>query len=116
QRFRKEAHALSKLNHPDVASVFDFDSEGGMDFLVEELIPGASLDHMLLSRPLPERQIVSLGSQLCEGLASAHEQQIIHRDLKPGNLRITPDDRLKILDFGLAKGLHAGSADCSTIP
>jgi len=109
QRFRKEAHALSKLNHPNVASVFDFDSEGGVDFLVEELIPGTSLDEKLLSRPLSERQIVSLGSQLCEGLASAHEQQIIHRDLKPGNLRITPDDRLKILDFGLAKVLHAAN-------
>jgi tetratricopeptide (TPR) repeat protein len=102
KRFHKEALTLSKLNHPNIATVHDFDSEDGVDFLVEEFIDGLSLDAMLASGPLPEREILHLGLQLVEGLAAAHEQGIIHRDLKPGNVRVTPDARLKILDFGLA--------------
>ena len=106
KRFKKEALALSKLNHPNIATVFDFDSQDGMDFLVEELISGLSLSEMLVPGPLPEDEIINLGSQLVEGLAAAHEQGVIHRDLKPSNVRVTPDARLKILDFGLAKVLH----------
>ncbi len=114
RRFRKEATALSKLNHPNIATVFDFGSENGTDFLVEELIPGLSLGEMLISGPLPEREIVNLGAQLAEGLAAAHEQGVIHRDLKPGNIRVTPDGRLKILDFGLAKVLHTAASGSDT--
>ncbi len=109
RRFRKEALALSKLSHPNIATVFDFDSENGTDFLVEELIPGSSLDEMLASGRLGEKQVVNLGVQLCEGLAAAHAQAIIHRDLKPANIRVTPDGRVKILDFGLAKVLRSSS-------
>ena len=102
QRFHQEALALSKLNHPNIATVHDFDTQDGTDFLVEELIEGLSLDAMLASGPLSEKEIIHLGSQLAEGLAVAHEHGVIHRDLKPGNVRVTPDARLKILDFGLA--------------
>lgn len=102
KRFHKEALALSKLNHPNIATVHDFDTEDGTDFLVEEFIDGLSLDAMLASGPLPEKEIINLGSQLAEGLAAAHEHGIIHRDVKPANVRVTPDARLKILDFGLA--------------
>jgi serine/threonine-protein kinase len=102
KRFRKEALMLSKLNHPNIATVHDFDTQDGTDFLVEELIEGLSLDAMLASGPLTEREIINLGSQLAEGLAAAHEHGVIHRDLKPANIRVTPDARLKILDFGLA--------------
>ena len=105
-RFRKEALALSKLSHPNVATVFDFDSEDGSDFLVEELIPGESLDEMLAAGPLSQKEVVHLGTQLCAGLSAAHDEGIIHRDLKPANIRVTPDTRVKILDFGLAKVLH----------
>lgn len=110
KRFRKEALALSKLNHPNIAVVHDFDTDDATDFLVEELIPGLSLSEMLLSGPLSEHEIINLGSQLCEGIAAAHEQGIIHCDLKPANLRVTPDARLKILDFGLAKVLRSAAA------
>ena len=109
QRFRKEAHALSKLNHPNIATVHDFDSCDGNDYLAEELIAGVSLDEKLATGPLSEREIVDLGTQLCEGLAVAHERGIIHRDIKPGNIRVTPDGRLKILDFGLAKTLRTAA-------
>jgi tetratricopeptide (TPR) repeat protein len=102
KRFHHEALALSKLNHPNIATVHDFDTQDGTDFLVEELIEGLSLDAMLAPGPLSEKDIIHLGSQLAEGLAVAHEHGVIHRDLKPGNVRVTPDARLKILDFGLA--------------
>src|SRR5271166_3071968 len=102
KRFHKEALMLSKLNHPNIATVHDFDTQDGTDFLVEELIEGLSLDAMLLSGPLSVKEIIDLGLQLTEGLAVAHQHGVIHRDLKPGNVRVTPDGRLKILDFGLA--------------
>ena len=106
KRFHKEALTLSKLNHPNIATVHDFDSQDGTDFLVEEFIEGMSLDAMLASGPLSEKEIIKLGSQLADGLAAAHEHGIIHRDLKPANVRVTADARLKILDFGLAMILH----------
>jgi TolB-like protein len=102
RRFRHEALALSKLNHPNIATVFDFDTEGGVDFLAMELIHGLRLSDRMQGGPLSDAEIVRLGSQLAEGLATAHAEGVIHRDLKPGNLMITPEGRLKILDFGLA--------------
>jgi serine/threonine protein kinase/tetratricopeptide (TPR) repeat protein len=103
QRFRKEALTLSKLNHPNVATVHDFDSQGGVDFLVTEYISGITLDAKVAAGALPEQEVIRLGMQLSEGLKAAHQQNIVHRDLKPANLRLTPDGRLKILDFGLAQ-------------
>src|SRR5208282_3282155 len=103
KRFRKEALALSKLNHPNIATIHDFDTQQGVDFLVMEYIPGITLSEKLAGRPLPEKEVVRLGTQLVEGLSAAHEHGVVHRDLKPGNLRLATDGRLKILDFGLAK-------------
>jgi Tol biopolymer transport system component/predicted Ser/Thr protein kinase len=103
KRFRQEALALSKLNHPNIETVFDFSTQEGIDFLVMEYIPGTTLKERIAGGPLPEKEIAHLGLQLAEGLTAAHLQGIVHRDLKPGNIMITPDDRLKILDFGLAK-------------
>ncbi|HKW24574.1 MAG TPA: protein kinase [Terriglobales bacterium] len=103
KRFHKEAIALSKLNHPNIATIYDFDTQQGVDFLVMEYIAGSALSDQLAKGPLAETEILRLGLQLAEGLVAAHEHGVIHRDLKPGNLRLTDDGRLKILDFGLAK-------------
>jgi eukaryotic-like serine/threonine-protein kinase len=110
KRFRKEALALSKLNHPNIASIYDFRNEDGIDFLVMELIAGVTLDRKLVKGALDQAETLRLGMQMLEGLCAAHEQGLVHRDLKPGNLRVTPDGRLKILDFGLARALHSVTA------
>ena len=101
--FHKEALALSKLNHPNIEIVYDFDRQDGLDFLVMEFIPGTTLSEKIEIGPLPEADIVRLGLQLAEGLAAAHGHGVVHCDLKPANLRITPEGQLKILDFGVAK-------------
>jgi serine/threonine-protein kinase len=102
-RFRREALILSRLNHPNVEAVYDFDSEQGLDCLVLEYVPGVSLNNRLEQGPLVPSEVVSLGLQLARGLAAAHARGVLHRDLKPGNLRVTPEQTLKILDFGLAQ-------------
>jgi serine/threonine protein kinase len=114
KRFRQEADALSQLNHPNIATIYDFDTQEGVDFLVMEYVPGEMLSDKLCHEQLSEKEVVRLGLQLVEGLAAAHEQGVIHRDLKPGNLRLTSDERLKILDFGLAKLVRCLSPMAST--
>src|SRR5882724_7812624 len=103
KRFRKEALALAKLNHPNIATIFEFGSQGDTDYLVTEYISGMPLDVKLAAGALTEKEVIGLGIQLAQGLEAAHEQGIVHRDLKPSNLRLTPKGQLKILDFGLAK-------------
>ena len=105
RRFRSEAAALSKLNHPNIQTILDFGSEAEGDYIAIEYIPGTSLDEMLTD-PLDEQTAINLGIQLARGLAAAHEVRILHRDLKPANIRVTPEGHLKILDFGLAKILR----------
>ena len=103
KRFRKEALSLAKLNHPNIATVHEFGTESNTDFLVTEFIAGVTLDSKIATGALPMDEVVRLGIQLTDGLSAAHEHGIVHRDLKPANLRLTPDGRLKILDFGLAQ-------------
>jgi eukaryotic-like serine/threonine-protein kinase len=103
KHFHKEAVILSQLNHPNVATIHDFDTQQGEDFIVMEYIPGITLSAKVAGRPLPEKEVPGLGVELAEGLSAAHVQGIVHCDLKPSNLRITIGGRLKILDFGLAK-------------
>lgn len=114
KRFRKEALALSRLNHPNIATVHDFDTEQGIDFLVMEYISGSTLSDRVASGPLPEAAVVEFGKQIAEGLAAAHEQDVVHCDLKPGNIRVTPAGRIKILDFGLAQLVRPITADATT--
>ena len=109
RRFRKEALALAKLQHPNIEVVHDFDTQNGIDYLVLEYIQGTTLVDKLARGPLQEKEIQQLGLQLTEGLTAAHAQGVVHCDLKPGNLRVTPVGQLKILDFGLARLLPVAS-------
>jgi eukaryotic-like serine/threonine-protein kinase len=103
RRFRKEALALAKLNHPNIETVYEFDSQGGTDFLVMEYVPGKTLADRLVSGTLPEKEVVTLGMQIAAAMEEAHSRGIVHRDLKPGNIAITARGQAKVLDFGLAK-------------
>src|SRR5271165_747163 len=102
ERFRREARAVGKLNHPNIATAHDFDTKP-VDYLVTEYVSGVGLDRKLAGGALSESVVIELGLQLAAGLEAAHREGIIHRDLKPGNLRINQEGTLKILDFGLAE-------------
>jgi eukaryotic-like serine/threonine-protein kinase len=105
-RFRKEALALARLSHPNIAAVFDVGEQDGMDYLVMECVPGQTLSQRMQSQPLPAKEILSLGVQVAGALEEAHEQGVVHRDLKPSNIMVTPKGHAKVLDFGLAKLLE----------
>src|SRR5262245_14391089 len=103
KRFRREALALSKLSHPNIGIIFDFNSELGVDYLVMEYIVGTTLAHRLAAGPLPEKDLLGLGIQIASALEEAHECRVIHGDLKPSNIMVTPKGLAKVVDFGLAK-------------
>ena len=103
KRFRREALAISRINHPNIATIFDFDTQAGVDFLVMELVAGATLREKIAHGPLSETELARIGAQMADALDEAHEQEVLHRDLKPGNVGLTLKGRVKLLDFGLAK-------------
>jgi serine/threonine-protein kinase len=103
RRFRQEAIAASALNHPNILTVHDVGEVDGSPYVVSELLEGETLRQRLAAGALPARKAVAIATQIAEGLAAAHEKGIVHRDLKPENLFVTTDERVKILDFGLAK-------------
>ncbi len=113
-RFRREALALSRLNHPNIAAVYDFDTQAGVSFLAMEYVSGRAVADIVERGPVPEAELLDLALQLADGLVAAHREGIVHRDLKPGNLRLSVDGRLKILDVGLAKFLAPASSDGAT--
>jgi TolB-like protein/tetratricopeptide (TPR) repeat protein/tRNA A-37 threonylcarbamoyl transferase component Bud32 len=106
KHFRKEALALAKLNHPNIGTVYEFDTQEGIDFLVMEYFPGKTLANQLVGKTLSEKDVIALGIQIASALEEAHEHGIVHRDLKPGNIAITAKGSAKVLDFGLAKVLN----------
>ena len=106
ERFRQEAHVLSRLSHPSVATIFDFDTQDGIDFLVMEYVPGGSLQTRLIDGPLTLDEVLRIGIELGDALEDAHRRGFLHRDLKPGNVVLTASGTPKILDFGLARLLH----------
>jgi serine/threonine-protein kinase len=113
-RFDREAKLLAALNHPNIASIHGLEHTDGVHFLVLELIPGQSLAEALKDGPLPVEEAIDVCRQVAEGLEAAHDAGVIHRDLKPGNVRVTPDGKAKVLDFGLAKGLEGVAAGSGT--
>ncbi len=103
ERFEREARAVSKLNHPNIVTIFELGQADGTYYMAMELVEGESLGEMLRGGPPPLRKAISIAAQMAGGLAKAHEAGIVHRDLKPGNLMVSNDGLVKILDFGLAK-------------
>jgi serine/threonine-protein kinase len=115
KRFRNEAMALSKLNHTNIATVHDFGTQGRVDFLVMEYVPGQTLAQHLAGGALLEKEVATLGTQIASALEEAHEHGVVHRDLKPGNVLVTPKGQAKVLDFGLAKLLRPATASATTV-
>src|SRR5208283_1589215 len=120
QRFVQEARSAAALNHPNILSIFDIGEEGESPYIVSELLEGQTLRERIRTGPLSSRKAIEYGLQVARGLAAAHEKGIVHRDLKPENLFITNDERVKILDFGLAKltrpeGVADSDADAATV-
>lgn len=110
KRLEIEARAIAALNHPNLVAIHDIGSYEGSPFLVMELVPGKSLREQLMHGAPGTRRATDYARQIAQGLAAAHAAGIVHRDLKPGNIMITPEGRVKILDFGLAKAMAQGAA------
>jgi serine/threonine protein kinase/TolB-like protein len=108
-RFEREALLLAQLNHPNIATLFELGDADKVRFLVMELVPGQTLAGRLQAGPLTIREGLALARQIAEALDSAHARGVIHRDLKPSNIKVTPEGRVKVLDFGLAKALDSES-------
>jgi non-specific serine/threonine protein kinase len=106
RRFEQEARAAAALNHPNILAIFQLGTCDGSPYLVSELLEGTTLRQEVRQGPLILPRIIDFGAQIADGLAAAHDKGILHRDLKPENLFVTKDERIKILDFGLAKLTH----------
>ena len=103
-RFQREAELLAALNHTNIATIHGLEESDGVRFLVMELVHGETLAERIARGPIPFEEALPVFKQIAEGLEAAHEKGVIHRDLKPANIKITPEEKPKILDFGLAKG------------
>ena len=109
-RFEREAKLLASLNHPNVAAIYGLEISEGKRFLVLELVEGETLAERLSQGPLPVPEALEVCRQTADGLEAAHDKGIIHRDLKPANVKVTPEGKVKILDFGLAKAFYEQGA------
>src|ERR1700719_2580177 len=114
-RFAREAQVLASLNHPNIAAIYGLEDHA----LVMELVPGQTLAERLAGGAFPVEEALRICSQIAEALGVAHQKGITHRDIKPANIKVTPEGRVKILDFGLAKAAHesqaGGHADAETL-
>ena len=102
-RFTREAQVLASLNHPNIAAIYHVEDVDGTSALVMELVEGETLADRIAHGPIPIEDAFPIARQIAEAIEAAHEQGIIQRDLKPGNVKVRPDDTVKVLDFGLAK-------------
>src|SRR5215472_6621662 len=98
-RFEREVRAVAALNHPNICQIYDV----GPNYLVLELVEGSTLSDRIKEGPIPLEESLVIARQIADALEAAHEKSIVHRDLKPGNVKVTPDGVVKVLDFGLAK-------------
>src|SRR5262249_7064115 len=105
-RFQREAEVLASLNHPNIGAIYDLEEANGSRFLVLELVEGETVAERIARGPIPQDDALDIAKQICEALEAAHEKGIIHRDLKPANVKVSPDGKVKVLDFGLAKAME----------
>ena len=118
-RFKREAHLLASLNHPHVAAIYGLEEADGKPFLALELVEGEDLKERLARGAIPVDEALEIAEQVAEALEEAHAKGIVHRDLKPANVKLKPDGKVKVLDFGLAKAwsgeANAGSSSSSAL-
>ena len=105
-RFQREAQVLASLNHPNIAQIHGLEDSTSQTCIVMELVEGETLQERLKRGPIPVDEALPIAKQICEGLEAAHERGVVHRDLKPANTKLTPDGKVKVLDFGLAKAFQ----------
>ena len=110
-RFEREAKLLASLNHPNIAAIYGLEEDNGIRFLVLELVEGDTLAQRLKRGAIPVEESLTLALQIAEALEAAHEKGVIHRDLKPANIKVTPEGKVKVLDFGLAKAFAGDGSD-----
>ena len=113
-RFKREAHLLAALNHPNIAAIYGLEEADGKPFLALELVEGEDLKQRLARGAIPVDEALEIAKQIAEALEEAHDKGIVHRDLKPANVKLTPDGKVKVLDFGLAKAWAGDAADGSS--
>src|SRR5215471_1370378 len=109
-RFQREAQVLAQLSHPNIAAVYGLEETDGSRALVMELVEGQTLGERISAGPIPLDETVAIGRQISAALEAAHDKGIVHRDLKPANIKVTPDGKVKVLDFGLAKAFDPETA------
>src|SRR5262245_10584414 len=110
-RFQREAEVLASLSHPNIAGIYDLQEANDTRFLVLELVEGITLADLIARGPIPVEEALRIANQIAEALEAAHEKAIVHRDLKPANVKLTPDGKVKVLDFGLAKAIESAPAN-----
>ena len=117
-RFQREAKALAALNHPNIITIHSVEQADGIHFITMELVKGKTLADLIPKKGMPLEQFFEIGIPLASAVGAAHEAEIVHRDLKPGNVMVTEDGRVKVLDFGVAKPTRgfAGTDVDSNLP
>jgi eukaryotic-like serine/threonine-protein kinase len=119
RRFRREAHTLARLNHPNICTIYEIEDHEGKPFIAMERLEGTNLKTHIARKTLETREVLEIAAQIAEALDAAHGAGIVHRDIKPGNIFVGPNGQVKVLDFGMARSFSrddGGPADGSTIP